>query len=280
MIKFKLILLWCAACLAGCASSTIQTDVLSRSATSLKPSVNNLAPYIEQNVGHCGPATLAMAIAATGNPYNTEEITSQVYSPKAKGSLQESMISAARRQGYLAIPITGFAALLKELDAGHVVIIFENLGISWIPQWHYALVTGYDLQNKTLVMHSGPQPSQFMDMAEFELSWKLTNYWALVVLPPGEVSASSDEITHLRAAVALENMENLEAAKRAYLGILGNWPNSLIAFIGLANVYYNLGDHSSAVRTLQTAIKLYPASVEARTNLHYLLRTARNTLPR
>lgn len=279
MIKFKLIFLWCAVCLAGCASSSVQTDALSGSA-GYKPSIHNIAPYIEQDVGHCGPATLAMAIAATGNTYSMDEITSQVYSPNAKGSLQESMISAARRQGYLAIPITGFTSLLKELEAGNVVVVFENLGISWIPQWHYALVTGYDLRNKTLVMHSGPEQNQFIDMAEFELSWKLTNYWALVVLPPGEISASSDEIMHLRAAVALEKMENLEAAKRAYLGILGNWPNSLIALIGLGNVYYNLGDHSSAVRTLQSASKLYPDSVEVRTNLQYLLRTARNTLAR
>lgn len=266
MIKFKLIFLWCAACLAGCASSTIQTDALS-TAISFKPSINNIAPHIELEVGNCGPATLAMAIAATGNPYNVDEITSQMYSPNAKGSLQENMISAARRQGYLAIPIRGFASLLKELEAGNVVIVFENLGISWIPQWHYALVTGYDLKNKTVIMHSGPQPNQFMDMAEFELSWKLTNYWALIVLPPGEVSASADELTHLHATAALEKMENLEAAKRAYLGILGNWPNSLIARIGLANVYYNLGDYSSAARYLQTANKLYPDSVEARTNL-------------
>lgn len=280
MIKLKLIFLWCAACLAGCASSTVQTDALFGSSVSLKSSLNNITPYIEQDTGYCGPATLAMAIAATGNPYNVDEITSQVYSPNAKGSLQESMISAARRQGYLAIPIAGFTSLLKELEAGNVVIIFENLGISWIPQWHYALVTGYDLQNKSLVMHSGPRANQFMDMAEFELSWKLTNYWALVVLPPGEVSASADEITQIRAAAALEKMENLEAAKRAYLGILGNWPNSLIALIGLGNVYYNLGDYSSAVNTLQTAIKLYPDSVEARSNLQYLLRTAGNTLAR
>lgn len=271
MIKLKLIFLWCAACLAGCASSTVQTDALFGSSVSLKSSLNNITPYIEQDTGYCGPATLAMAIAATGNPYNVDEITSQVYSPNAKGSLQESMISAARRQGYLAIPIAGFTSLLKELEAGNVVIIFENLGISWIPQWHYALVTGYDLQNKSLVMHSGPRANQFMDMAEFELSWKLTNYWALVVLPPGEVSASADEITQIRAAAALEKMENLEAAKRAYLGILGNWPNSLIARIGLGNIYYNLGDYSSAVHYLQTANKLYPDSIEARTNLQIAL---------
>lgn len=275
MNTLKLLFFGCAACLAGCAT-TLQTDALSRTAAILKPSMNNIAPFIEQDVGHCGPATLAMAIAATGNEYRVDEITSQVYSPNAKGSLQESMISAARRQGYLAIPISGFPALLKELEAGHVVIVFKNLGISWIPQWHYALVTGYDLQNKTLVMHSGPTPNQFMDMAEFELSWKLTNYWALVVLPPGELSASADEMTHLRAAAALEKLENFEAAKRAYLGILGQWPQSLIARIGLGNVYYNSGDYKSAEQFLKSASQLYPDSVEARKNLQVVSEALRS----
>ncbi|MES2803549.1 MAG: PA2778 family cysteine peptidase [Bdellovibrionota bacterium] len=263
----KLLFLFFAACLAGCASNSVQTDALDYLSQGLKTNVNNNAPFIEQKIGHCGPATLAMAIAATGSESKIDEITSQVYSPQAKGSLQENMISAARRQGFLAIPISGFSALLKELQAGHVVIVFENLGIRWIPQWHYALVTGYDLKNKTLVMHTGPNPNQYIDMAEFELSWKLTNYWALVVLPPGKVSASSDEITQLQAAAVLEKMQNLEAAKKAYLGILAHWPNSLIARIGLGNVYYNSGDYWSAVRFLQTANKLYPDSIEARKNL-------------
>ncbi len=267
MINFKLILLWCAACLAGCASSTVQTDALSNSAVSFKPSINNIAPYIEQDVGHCGPATLAMAIAATGNSHNIDEITSQVYSPNTKGSLQESMISAARRQGYLAIPITGFTSLLKELEAGNVVIVFENLGISWIPQWHYALVTGYNLKNKTLVMHSGPQPNQFIDMAEFELSWKLTNYWALVVLPPGEVSVSANEITQLQAAAALEKLAKYEDAKNAYLGILGHWPQSLIARIGLGNIFFNLKQYQTSIHYLKSAVELHPDSVEAKQNL-------------
>lgn len=267
MMLKKVILFSFAACISSCASNTIQTDALFSSPVYLKPAVNIQAPFIEQETGHCGPATLAMAIAATGSPSRIDEITSQVYSPQSRGSLQENMISAARRQGFMAVPVTGMKALLKELEAGHVVIIFENLGINLFPQWHYALVTGYDLKNKNLIMHSGPNPNQFVDMEEFELSWKLTDYWGLVVLPPGEVSASANEMTQLQAAAALEKIEKLEAAKRAYLGILGNWPQSLIARIGLGNVYYNQGDYWSAVRFLQTANKLYPESVEARRNL-------------
>lgn len=276
MLKLKLIFLLTAVWLSGCATNSVQTEALYKSPMNIKSSVNNKAPYIEQKVGHCGPATLAMAIAATGRPYKVDEITSQVYSPLAQGTLQETMIAAARRQGYLAIPISGYSSLLKELEAGHVVIVFENLGVDWLPQWHYSLVTGYDLQNKNLIMHTGPNPNQFMDMAEFELSWRLTNYWGLVVLPPGEVSASADEITHLQAAAALEKMDNLEDAKNAYLGILSHWPQSVIAHIGLGNVYYSLKQYKKSIQHLKTAVKINPASIEARHNLRIAEQALKN----
>lgn len=253
--------------LTGCASNTIQTDKFFSVNNNLKPVVTNAAPYIHQEAGHCGPATLAMAMGATGNSYDLKQITEQVYSPTAKGSLQEAMIASARRQGFVPIPITGLANLLKELESGYPVIVFENLGIKWLPQWHYALITGYDLEKRTLTLHSGPNPNEVIEISEFELSWKLANYWGLVILRPDELSTTADEVTHLRAAAALEKIGKYKEAKMAYLTILKRWPKSLIARIGLGNIYYNLKQYQMAVRYLQTATELYPNSKEAKTNL-------------
>lgn len=278
-IFFLFFVIW----LSSCASTNIQTITVN-AASRLKSNVVNNVPFIEQKIGHCGPATLAMAIAATQSPYNIDEIIEQVYTPKAQGSLQENMIASARRQGFMALTLRGFDSLLAELDAGHAVIIFENLGINWFPQWHYALVTGYDLKTKTLTMHSGPNPNQTVDMTEFELSWKLTNYWGLVVLKPGTIAPSSGEIAHLQAAAALEKSPKIEEAKKAYLAILNMWPQSLIGHIGIGNVLYALKDYSSAVRYLKAATKLYPESIEAQSNLKTaqkaLRLAARNPLTR
>lgn len=262
-ILFLMLLTW----LTGCASNTIQTDKFFSVNNNLKPVVTNAAPYIHQEAGHCGPATLAMAMGATGNSYDLKQITEQVYSPTAKGSLQEAMIASARRQGFVPIPITGLANLLKELESGYPVIVFENLGIKWLPQWHYALITGYDLEKRTLTLHSGPNPNEVIEISEFELSWKLANYWGLVILRPDELSTTADEVTHLRAAAALEKIGKYKEAKMAYLTILKRWPKSLIARIGLGNIYYNLKQYQMAVRYLQTATELYPNSKEAKTNL-------------
>lgn len=262
-ILFLMLITW----LVGCASNTVQTDRFFSSRHNLKPVVTNAAPFINQEAGHCGPATLAMAIGATGNTYDLKQITDQVYSPNAKGSLQEAMIASARRQGFVAIQITGLTNLLKELESGYPVIVFENLGIKWAPQWHYALITGYDLEKRTLTLHSGPNPNDIIEISEFELSWKLANYWGLVILRPDELSTSADEVTHLRTAAALEKIGRYKEAKMAYLTILKRWPKSLIARIGLGNIYYNLKQYQMAVRYLQTATELYPNSKEAKTNL-------------
>lgn len=266
-MKTRILFLMFVTWLTGCASNTIQTDKFFSSKNNLKPVVTNAAPFINQDDGHCGPATLAMAIGATGNTYDLKQITDQVYSPNAKGSLQEAMIASARRQGFVAIQITGLNNLLKELESGYPVIVFENLGIKWAPQWHYALITGYDLEKRTLTLHSGPNPNDIVEISEFELSWKLANYWGLVILRPDELSTSADEVTHLRAAAALEKIGKYKEAKMAYLTVLKRWPKSLIARIGLGNIYYNLKQYQMAVRYLQTATELYPNSKEAKTNL-------------
>lgn len=272
---FILFLLLTAVCLSGCTSQTIQTDRLYSSESNLKPVVTNAAPFIDQKAGHCGPATLAMAIGATGNSYNLKLTTKQVYSPYVQGTLQEAMLASARRQGYVAIQIYGLKNLLAELEAGYPVIIFENLGIKSLPQWHYALVTGYDLQRKTLTLHSGPNPNEEIKMTDFELSWKLADYWGLVILRPDELPATADELTHLRAASALEKIGKYNEAKMAYFSILKRWPKSLIARIGLGNIYYNRKDYQTAVRYLQTAVKIDPESREAKNNLEIAIQASR-----
>jgi hypothetical protein len=54
------------------------------------------------------------------------------------------MIGAARRHGRLAYLITGPDSMFEEVAAGHPVIVLQNLGLSWYPVWHYAVVVGYD----------------------------------------------------------------------------------------------------------------------------------------
>jgi tetratricopeptide (TPR) repeat protein len=202
-----------------------------------------------------------------GKKVSVDQIAQQVYTPAMKGSLQLDMITASRRQGMLAIPIEGFDALFSEISAGHPVIVFENLALSWAPTWHYALVFGYDLPRQTVLMHSGPEAFKKWDIRKFERSWQLADHWGLLVLPPGELSFTAGELAHVQAASALEQMGQSEAAQTSYLRILQRWPQSLSAEIGLANIAYNQKDYTSAIRFLRQATSAHPDSAAAWHNL-------------
>ena len=259
---------WALAGLAGCASPGRQTRALLDQPPQVPASylIEN-APFIDQPEGHCGPATLTMAIQAQGLTKSLAEITPQVYTPGNRGSLQMDMVSSARRNGMLAVQIGTMSDMLTEIASGHPVIVFQNLGFSWLPKWHYALAVGYDLPKQELVLHTGPNAFRRESMNRFEHGWKLGGYWGLTVIKPGELAASASELAHLTAATGLEQADRQNEAERAYNSILTRWPKSLGALVGLGNITYKRGDYKSAIRHLKRATELHPDSVIARHNL-------------
>ncbi|MES2966057.1 MAG: PA2778 family cysteine peptidase [Bdellovibrionota bacterium] len=268
VLRFAFVASLAIAGLSGCATTAPQSTELLRAPGNVERSASVAGvPFIEQKAGHCGPATLTMAMRWAGHDVAVDEIAPRVMTSAKAGSLQEDMIGATRREGLMAIRLEGLRALLSELSAGHPVIVFENLGLSWAPQWHYAIVTGYDLDRRELVMHSGPEADERVDMKVFERSWKHSNYWALVVLPVGAVANSAGELENMRAAAGLELASRPELAEVAYRAILAKWPDSLSARIGIANVAYAKKDFRRAVSLLEEASRLHPSSEAVRHNL-------------
>jgi hypothetical protein len=266
-MRFILLIL-VAAAFVGCATPAKQTEDFFKSSSHLPPTqLIDHVPFINQESGQCGPATLAMAMNWAGHPVTVEQILPQVYNPKMKGSLQTDMLSASRRNGLIAIPIEGLPSLLTEVAAGHPVIVFENLAFTWLPQWHYAVVIGYDLPSRKVIMHSGPEAFKNWDMEVFERSWMLGDYWGLLVLPPDQLSVTADELAHVRAASALEQAGQLEAAEISYKKILTKWPQSLSALIGIANMAFEKKDYVTAIQFLKSATRFHPESAYAWHNL-------------
>lgn len=253
----------------GCVSSTKQADdLLQTSFQDFKNPVQiSNVPFINQSAGQCGPATLTMAFNFLGLDVHVDAISPQVYTPGMKGTLQTDMITATRRQGLLAIPIDNLDSLLREVKAGHPVIVFENLALSWWPQWHYALVFGYDLSAQTVTMHSGPEKNKIWDIRKFERSWKLGDYWGLVILPVEKLSATASELVHANAALGLEQIGKKENALIAFKSILSRWPTSLAALIGLGNLEFEKKNYKQSVTYLEIASRAHPTSDAVRNNL-------------
>lgn len=218
-------------------------------------------PFIKQKEYYCGPSTLTMAMRYQGRNVNVEEIAAQVYTPGKKGTLQQDMIGSARRQGMLAVQIQGLPNLLKELNAGHPVITFFNLGLSWYPVYHYGLVTGYDLREPSVILHSGGSENKEWSMRKFERNWDQS--WGLVVLPVTELAAAADELEHSAAAAGLEAVGRPAEALTVYRNILKRWPESFGALIGMGNLTYARGDFHRAVAFLKRATHFHPQSAVA-----------------
>ena len=228
-------------------------------------------PFIAQEKFYCGPAALAMALNWSGLDMTQEAVAAEVYTPGREGTLASDVVAAARRHGRLAVRLDGLDQVVAELAAGHPVIVFQNLGLAWYPQWHFAVAVGYDLDAGAMVLRSGLDERRVTPLKTFERTWRRGGYWALAVLPPDTLPASADEAAVLRAAAGIERAGRMDEAATAYAAILGRWPGSLAAWVGLANARYALGDLAGAEGALRAAVVNDPAAPAAWNNLAHVL---------
>ena len=256
--------------LAGCA--TPQADAVIAAPGGLPPraEVANV-PFYPQEKFYCGPAAMAMALRWSGLPVTQEEMARQVYTPGREGSLRTDMLAGARRNGRLAVRVGSLRAMLEEIAAGHPVLVFQNLGLSWYTQWHYAVAFGYDLARNELLLRSGVTARLATDLALFERTWARGDYWAIVVMPPHWLPVTATEGDVLDAAIGLERANRPAAAAQAYAAMTNRWPKSLGAYMGLGNARFAAGDFAGAERAFRGAITHHPAAADAWNNLAYAL---------
>lgn len=228
-------------------------------------------PFYPQEENYCGPASLAMTLAWSGVPSTQDEVAAQVYTPGRDGTLQADIVAATRRAGRLAVPVRDLDHLLQELAAGHPVLVFQNLGLGWYPQWHYAVAVGYDLDAGELVLRSGREREHRVALTTFDWTWRRADRWALLTLPPTTLPAAADEEAVLQAAVGLEQAGQHEAASSAFTAAERRWPNSLGALMGRGNAHYAMGDLAGAETAFRAAVTAHPEAAAAWNNLAHVL---------
>ena len=228
-------------------------------------------PFYPQQAYQCGPAALAMVLNWSQANVTQQELVQEVFTPTRQGTLQPALISAARRRNRLAYPIQDIHALLEELATGHPVIVLQNLGLGWVPRWHYAVLIGYDLINGTVTQHTGKDEAREVKWSLFERTWRRADYWGLVVLPTTKLPASADEKSYLNAVLGLEQTGKWEGAVRAYAAALQRWHCSLGALIGLGNSRYAMGNLIGAEQAFRHATEIHSQSGEAFNNLAHVL---------
>ncbi|WP_207263749.1 PA2778 family cysteine peptidase [Desulfovibrio sp. Huiquan2017] len=227
-------------------------------------------PFFPQEEYQCGPAALAMAMTWSGLPAQPDALAPEVYTPASRGSIQPDMITAARRHGRMAYVIHGADQLSAEIDAGNPVIVLQNLGLSWYPVWHYAVVVGLDRDTGDVLLNSGLTRNRRTPWRVFENTWG-PEFWGLMVLPPSRLPATVRETEWLDGAVGLERTRQWAAAEQAYAAATARWPQSHDAWIGLGNTRYSLGNADGAATAFLRATEVKPDSGIAFNNLAYVL---------
>jgi tetratricopeptide (TPR) repeat protein len=164
------------------------------------------------------------------------------------------MIAGARRHGAVAtrIPAT-LEAALREVQAGHPVVVLLNLGLKWVPVWHYAVLVGYDIEAGDVLLRSGRTRRASLLMRTFEHTWKRSGSWAFVALPPGQWPATAQEAAVVEASVGYERVAPPDKAVAAYRSALARWPDNLSLQMGLGNTLYAAGDKNAAASAFRVA---------------------------
>ena len=254
--------------LSGCAA--YQTTALLRRPPPRLPASAEITDvhFFAQQAYQCGPAALAMTLDWAGAKVTPKQLAPKVFIPDKHGSLQIELVAAARRYGMLPYVLRPqLSDLLIEVAAGHPVIVFQNLGLPWYPVWHFAVVIGYDLAHRRLILHSGPDARMYMAMSTFEHTWARGGYWALLVMPPGTLPRTATERRYIDAVITLEQTGHEASAATAYRAALTRWPQSETAGMGLGNSLYAMGRLRQAQLAFLQVTHDHPHAAAAFNNL-------------
>lgn len=269
--SYRLVLLFLAgAVLSGCA--VFYAPAMLQKAGDIPSRLElETVPFFPQKAYQCGPAALATALNWSGLAVFPENLTDEVFTPEQKGSLQTALIGAARRHGRIAYVLSGPDDLFLEVAAGNPVIVLQNLGLSWVPVWHYAVVVGYDLGERAVVLRSGKIARKVLSFRVFEKTWARSNHWGLLILRPDQFPVAVKEDRFTEAVLGLEKARRFRDAIDGYQAVLTRWPQNLPALIGIGNCHYALGELENAETAFRKTAGLHPESGTVFNNLAQIL---------
>lgn len=256
--------------LTGCSTLSGPAPALS----SRLPAQAELAsvPFFPQEKYQCGPAALATVLGHHGQSLTPELLAPQVYLPGREGSLQPELKAAARRAGMVPYQIAPqLNSLLTEVAAGNPVLVLQNLGLTLIPQWHYAVVVGFDQSAQQLILRSGTEKRRLVDLTTFMNTWRRSGNWGLVVTPADRLPATASATEWLQSAHALAGVAMADAAE-AMDTATRRWPARSEMWLAAGNMHYSLKNYDGASQRYAAGLALHPRDGGLWNNYAYSLK--------
>ncbi|PWG65096.1 PA2778 family cysteine peptidase [Sediminicurvatus halobius] len=223
--------------LAGCGSLPREQTALSDRAPAAELTD---VPFFPDTSYYCGPAALATTLVWSGVETTPEDLAGRLIVPDRGGTLQPEMLATARSNGRLAYVIEpDLHALTRELLGGQPVIVLQNLGLDWVPYWHYAVAVGIDPDSQQVILRSGEHRRHLTETPRFARTWARGERWAMVTPAPGMLPATAEPGPLFRALAALEESADTAAALPYWQAAVSRWPRSGLLALGLANALHD-----------------------------------------
>lgn len=213
-----------------------------------------------------------MMLNSQGLDTNPDVLKELVYLPGRQGSLQVELVAAGRAHGLLVYPLDGsLASLLEEVEAGNPVLVMQNLRFGWWPQWHFAVVMGFDARDRNIILHTDTRQRHEESLEVFMATWNRAENWAAVMLPPDRLPASAEPLRYLMSANDLETTGRTLAATTAYQTAEAAWPGQPAAIMGQGNIAWEQGDPELATRHYLRLTRKFPDLAPGWNNLAHSL---------
>ncbi|MFQ3249293.1 MAG: hypothetical protein ACI9O6_001097 [Glaciecola sp.] len=231
----------------GC-QATPQADSFNANMLESLPHEHLIAsvPFFPQQEFYCGPTTLSEVFNYYGTQDSPEKIAPNTFIPNQEGTLKVEMSVAARQHGFLAYTDTGTLSGIISLVSDDIpVIVFQNVSTSWFPQWHYAVVIGYDIPKRKFILHTGLTPEHIMSFELFERTWGRGEYWMLAPLPPKKDSKHLKPYIYINAAYDMLTVTNEQKGIRFLISATKQWPNNWLPYFLIANHFIETAPEKS-----------------------------------
>ena len=253
---------------SGCTGFINKADRLPPIEWDAKAIELTTTPFFPQTQYHCGPASLATVLNASGLNIDAATLAGEVYIPDRKGALQVEMIAAVRRHSRVPYQVDkDLQSIIDQLEHELPVLVPLNPGYSALPVYHYAVVIGYEPGSDALILRSGEDYRLLMSRHQFLSAWRKSGNWALAVLVPGKLPANVNLERYLGAVIALESVGQWHAARQSYVSVLSKWPENTLARFGLANTLRTEGKLAEAIDQYRQVLKQDAGHIPAINNL-------------